>query len=1000
MKYSLKTGNYCNFEVFEINKMPARTYAIPYTDKKLLSNIDLLKERYSSPMVRILNGNWDFVYYGKLSEMPDEFDTGKVDFIKFPVPGDWQRNGIETPNYLNTRYQFFMNPPHIPSDIPVGVYRTKIDIKSLDKTYLINFLGVCSCLDLFVNGNFVGYSEGSHNTAEFDLTKYLKEGKNEIIAVVYKWCNGTYLECQDMFRENGIFRDVFLIEENPSYLFDFGYTTRYIIDKEYQINFDFKVANATTDSSVTFELFDSNDNLLLSETMLGAEGNKRIDIKNVNEWSAEIPYLYKLIVTYFDGKNNVYFRRFVGFKHVEIDGNVFWLNNQPIKLKGINHHESHPVNGYVVTPEFLLNDIQLIKSYNCNAVRLSHYPHDPLFLMLCDKIGLYAVDEMDLETHGTYRNPLYQRFGLISHNSKWIGHYLDRAKRMFYKSRNCASVVMWSLGNEAGGYLCQDECYKFLKTVGNLPIHYENAIHTKRFCYDVVGHFYPSHAHLDAMANKTIKDKRFLQKPYLMTEYSHAMGMGPGGLERYTELVLDNENFLGGFIWEFCDHIVDNPEHKFRYTYGGDYNEPKHDGNFCVDGMFFPDRTPSTGALNMRECYRPYRARLSGNTLEIWNTNYFKSTKGVTLNWKLLRNGYDMQNGKIDIVVPAREVVSYEIPFMLPRDMSEYTLIITYMDGDNYIASEQFEVTPFFAIKPMFNAPKYDIVEDILTATTDRGTLVVNRKTGEIESYKIDGIEYINENNALGYKGLLPNMYRKPIDNDRFIKIGWAALGLLKAKPCHISTKFVIDNGLKIVSKYSIRGYGKLAGVTVTIDVGENLELHISARATKGWKLLFYNDIVRFGLTLEMPSKFDKVEYFGRGEKETLADFKEHGKFGIYNVAVKDMAEKYIMPQESGNRSDVRWAKVMDKEGNGLLFELVSNPFNFNANPYTRYQIEKATHQEEVGKADTTCVQIDGFVRGTGSQSCGPQPEKYARPNLKKPLEYDFIIRPIEKEDK
>lgn len=997
MKYSLKTGNYCNFEIFEQNKMPCRTYCVPYADKEAASNVDLLKERYFSTMVRLLNGEWDFVYYGKVSEMPNEFDTDKVQFAKFPVPGDWQRNGVENPNYLNTRYQFFMNPPHIPKDIPVAVYRTKIDISDLNKTYLINFLGVCSCLDLFVNGKFVGYSEGSHNTAEFDLTSFLAVGENELVAVVYKWCNGTYLECQDMFRENGIFRDVFLICENKNYLYDFGFTTKYIGGSDYEVKFDCKVCGDTSQSVVTFELFDDSGNLVVSQQCQGDTAEATCFVKDAKEWSAELPNLYKLMVTFSDGENRVYFRRFVGFKHVEIDGNVFLLNNQPIKLKGINHHESHPKNGYVVTPEFLQNDLQLIKGFNCNAVRLSHYPHDPLFLMLCDKIGLYAVDEMDLETHGTYRNPLYQNFGLISHNPRWIGHYLDRAKRMFYKSRNAACVVMWSLGNEAGGYLCQDECYKFLKSVSNLPVHYENAIHTKRFCYDVVGHFYPRHAHLEAMANGTVKDKRFLQKPYLMTEYSHAMGMGPGGLDRYTQLVLQNKNFLGGFIWEFCDHIVDNPEHKFRYTYGGDYNEPKHDGNFCVDGMFFPDRTPSTGALNMRECYRPFRATLSGNTLSVRNTNYFKSADGVRVEWSLLRDGEQMQNGVLDLDVAPQKTKEYEVPFKLPRDMAEYTLVMSYVGENGYIAGEQFEVTQPVAIKPKLKAPKFVVVKRRLTATTaDGGKLVVNGKTGEIESYVVGGTEYINEHSALGAKGLLPNMYRTPIDNDRFIKIAWNLLGLLKAKPCHVSTKFVTKDGLTIISKYAIRGYGKLAGVVVTIRVGEDLTLYVTAKATKGWKLAFYNDIVRFGVTLEMPSAFGNVKYFGRGERETLSDFNEHGRLGIYNVAVEDMAERYIMPQESGNRSDCRWAEVTDNNGNGLRFVMAAKPFNFNANPYTRYQMQGARHREEIGSADTTCVQIDGFVRGSGSQSCGPQPEKYARPSLAKPLEFDFIISPID----
>lgn len=1002
MIYSLKTGNYCNFEVFEKNKLSARTYAIPFADKKLASEVELLKERYSSSMVRLLNGEWDFFYYSKISEMEDNFDTDKINFTKFAVPADWQRNGIENPNYLNARYQFPLKPPIIPTDIPVAVYRTKIDIKNINKTHLIDFLGVCSCIDLFVNGKFVGYSEGSHNTAEFDLTHFLVQGENELVAVVYKWCNGSYLECQDMFRENGIFRDVLLIEENESFLYDFGYTTKFLEDKDnnikYSITFDCKVQNANSNSIVTFELFDDKNNLIITQEINGKGGSKTTDIENVKEWSAEIPNLYKLMVTYSDGENKVYFRRFVGFKHIEIKENVFYLNNKPIKLKGINHHESHPVTGYVVSSEYLYNDIKLIKDYNCNAVRLSHYPHDPIFLMLCDKVGLYAIDEMDLETHGTFSNPAKPQFGLISHNEKWKEHYLDRAKRMFYKSRNCPSVVMWSLGNEAGGYLCHDYCYDFLKSVAIVPIHYEGAIHTKRFCYDVVGNFYPHHKFLESIANKTVKDKRYLEKPYLMTEFSHAMGVGPGGLDRYTQLILENDNFLGGFIWEFCDHIVDNPNHKFRYTYGGDYNEPKHDGNFCVDGMFFPDRSPSTGALNMRECYRPFRAKWEDFKLKVKNTNYFASSDGVRIDWTLLRNGEGMQNGSFNISIPPREQAEYEILFRMPRDMSEYTLIVNYMKEDKYIASEQFEITSFMSVKPNMVTPQYTIEDKHLIATSNNGKLVVNKKTGEIESYVIGGVEYINGNNALEYRGLLPNLYRTPIDNDRFIKIAWNILGLLKAKPCHIHTKFITNDGLKIVSKYSIRGYGKLASVIITITIGQDLSLYVTAKATKGWKLLFYNDIVRFGLTLEMPSNFDKVQYFGRGERETFIDFNEHGKLGIYNVNVCDMAEKYIMPQESGNRSDCRWAKVTNGNGEGLIFEMANRPFNFNANPYTRYQMEKAKHQEEIGVVNTTCVQIDGFMRGAGSQSCGPQPEAFARPNLKKPLVYDFIIRPCEQD--
>lgn len=997
MRYNIKTDNYCNFNIFEKNKMSARTYAIPYPSKNMVEGMDLLKERYSSPLVTLLNGEWDFVYYDKVSKMSNDFDTDKISFDKINVPSVWQRTGYENPNYLNSRYPFALRPPHIPKDIPVGVYRKIMPLeKEADKCYLLNFLGVASCFDLFINGEYVGYSEGSHNTAEFDVSKFLINGKNEIVLAVYKWCNGTYLECQDMFRENGIFRDVFLIKENKSYLYDFGYSVDYVEKNDYKITFDFKINNFVLDGKVNFELLDADGIQVLKESFVGDSGSYSFNVANVKEWSSEIPYLYTLYVTYCEGSNTTVYRKFVGFKHIEIKGNVFYLNGQKIKLKGINHHESNPKTGYVCTSEFLYNDIKLMKSYNCNTVRLSHYPHDPLFLMLCDKVGLYAIDEMDLETHGTFSNPLNARFGLISHNPKWIGHYLDRAKRMFYKSRNSASVIMWSLGNEAGGYLCQDECYKFLTSVAKVPIHYESAIHTKRFCYDVVGNFYPSMAFLNKIADGSIKDKRYLEKPYFMTEYAHAMGCGPGGLEGYMQTVMDNDNFMGGCIWEFCDHIVENPNHKLLYTYGGDYNEPKHDGNFCVDGMFFPNREPSTGALNMREVYRPLRSQLEVNNLKIFNTNYFKLVDDVVVKWSLFKNGVVNQTGEFAIQVPPQTEKEYIVPFRLPRDMAEYTLKVEYLENNEYMASEDFAVTNYISVKPCLEKPKFVIENKKLILTADNGKLVISKKTGEILNYCIDGVEYINENNALGYKGLLPNIYRTPIDNDRFIKIAWGILGLLKAKPCHKSTKFVTKEAdLKVINTYSIRGYGKLASVVVTITIGKDLSLYVTAKIKKALKLLFYNEIVRFGLTLEMPSSFNKVEYYGLGERETLPDFTEHGKLGIYNVPVCDMAEKYIMPQESGNRCEVRWAKVIDDKGNGLAFEMAKKPFNFNANPYTRYQMQGAKHMEEVGKADTTCVQVDGFVRGSGSNSCGPVPLAFARPNLKKPLEYDFIVKPI-----
>lgn len=998
MNYKLKLNHHSEFKIFEIGKMSARNYFIPHNTLEEMESTTIFNERKLSKKVIFLNGEWSFKYYSKSNDLPDSFDTSMEKFDTITVPSVWQRTGYEKPNYLNQRYQFKLNPPIVPNNVPVGVYLKKVNIEYLDKNYLINFLGVCSCFDLFVNGKFVGYSEGSHNTAEFDITKFLTIGDNEILLTVYKWCNGSYLECQDMFRENGIFRDVFIIVEDSTYLYDFGYDTKYNQDGTYNFLFDYTLNSVNKLAKVKIELLDSNKNVILEDTFIKSQDKKEYSNLKVLEWTAETPNLYELrVYTILNDKTISVTRKDVGFKHIEIKGNVFYFNNQKIKLYGVNHHESHPKNGYVMTIEELEKDVKLLKDYNANCVRLSHYIHDPLFLSLCDRYGLYSVDEMDIECHGIYANPLNQQFGRISNNLEWKEHFLDRAYRMYYRDRCHASITMWSLGNEAGGYMCHDACYDFIKSKSNIPIQYEGAIHTKRFCYDIVGNFYPAFSMLEEIGNGTIKDKRFLSKPYFMTEYAHAMGVGPGGLDKYVNFIQKYDNFVGGCIWEFCDHVAEGTHEKYRYTYGGDYNEKKHDGNFCVDGLFFPDREPSTGALNMRECYRPIRCEQKDNKFIFTNYRSFLDSSDITITWQVYRNGNPTTTGNVDIVIPANSSVETDILVPIPRDMSEYVLKITYMSKDNkYIASENFAITPPILVKPKLEKPNYKIENGYINISFDSGNMKICKKTGEITSYILNDTQLINQKPRLNAKGILPNMYRKTLDNDRFIKILWSFLGTLKAKPRHISTKIVEDNNkLKVVSKYSFRSFTKVASAVVVKEIGVNGEILVDMTMKKALKLAFYSDIVRCGTTLELSRNVENITYYGLGDRETLSDFNEHGKVGIYSLKVSDMHERYIMPQESGNRSEVRYAKLTTNDGIGLQISSIDKLLNVNANHYTRVEIENANHMEDLKEVDTTCVQVDGFMRGTGTQSCGPGPTIEHRPNLKTPLHFSYLITPI-----
>lgn len=1020
MRYTINKTNYHDFNVVELGKLAPRAYFIPYSTKEAVKGISPEKERYSSDMVTVLSGEWDFKYYEKVSVMPDEIDTDCVNFDRITVPSTWQRNGYEPPVYLNVRFPFRNESnecyPSIPKDVSCGVYRKKFNIKNASKNHIITFLGVISSLDLYVNGKFVGYSEGAHNSAEFEIGDYVSEGENELVAVVYKWSNATYLECQDMFRENGIFRDVLLTEEPDAFIFDYfnRYKKRddgYLLKTEITLGGDYD-----PDYSITVEI--EKDGVVIASETVPAESGfvggtdtaiARFEGLKVTEWNAEKPELYEIYITLYDDKGNALetVRSLTGFKTVEINGDAYLFNGQPIKFKGVNHHDSHPVTGYVLSHDDIIRDITLMKELNVNAVRTSHYPPDPFFLTMCDIYGLYVVDEADIECHGAH--DFLDDMNAIANDLRWAHRFTDRVMRMYYRDRNHASVSMWSLGNESGGHLCHDAAYGMIKADSDIPVHYEGVCGGYRGAYDVASNMYPrtdvmlsftDRLSMNGESDMTDWDTRrkilaknaFEGKPYFLCEYCHAMGIGPGELEDYWKVFYSSDRYMGGCIWEWVDHAVTHYDKRYKYTYGGDHGEVLHDGNFCVDALIYPDRTPHTGAWEMKAVYRPVRAESVGGTVfKFTNTNYFTASDWLDIGWELLCDGVVCESGKLDISVPAHGFVIADTGFKtrLSPD-KEYHINFTYTDKKGFeVAKEQCALNEVY-IPEKVCCGGIEAKLEGSTVTFDGGSLTFE-PDGAIVSYIVNGVELLNKTPA-GEKGFVPNIIRAFHDNDNHFDRAFY-MGLKTV--CEGITAEQCGKKVKLVGKYSIlNGEEKLFASEITFTVNGAGAVNVAASLERLCDAAPDN-VPRFGLSFELPAAFDNIEYFGRGDRENLCDFNAHTTVGVFKTKVADTHEPYVFPQENGYHTEVRYLTLTNADGKGIKICNGLNKLSFNAHNYTvRGQFE-AKHQEEIPFADTVAVNLDGFLSGTGSHSCGPEIHDCYKVFTEDGLKFSFDIIPI-----
>lgn len=1010
MKYLLNTTNHCDFKTLEVNRLKPRAYFIPQKTLEAAKAADFRTERGKSDIAVLLSGEWDFKYYKRKSKLPKTLDTSRLSFDKVTVPSTWQRTGFDSPAYINCPYGFDpvalglpegegVKPPELPEDFPCGIYRKRVHLDDMSKEYVISFLGVSPCIDLYVNGEFVGYGEGSHNSYEFNITKYLKEGENELVAVVFKWCTGTYLEAQDMFRENGIFRDVILYAYDKTYINDFEALTEKS-GKRYDLNIKYKVNGKTDGYTVKAALFDGASQV--AEGAAAAEaGELSFKKLSVTEWNAELPKLYRLFITLEneDGeKMSLY--TYVGFRDIKIDGTTFLFNGKKIKLKGVNHHDSHETKGYAMSIDDLEKDVRLMKEYNVNCVRTSHYPPDPAFLTLADIYGLYLVDEADIETHGLPH--LGVDWNIISHDLKWANRFKDRVRRMYMRDRSHPCIIMWSLGNESGGYKCHDKCADMLKNElkTSIPVHYEGACRSKRQHYDVYSEMYTHPDELIKIRDRK-KGKSYNEVPFFLCEYCHAMGMGPGALEEYMRIFESDDIFMGGCIWEWCDHSVRHvgDGFKYEYTYGGDHGEKLHDECFCVDGLFYPDRTPHTGALEMKELYRPLRVRrLAGNKLTLFNTNRFRNSSYIEVYWEYNVNGETEICGSFSTDIEPQKEKTYTLPLPKTDYSANVYLDIYYIDGSFEIAKEQLALSEARFDFPGLSSGKVDVSSDgeKITVHFEGGVIEFCEATGEMTKYEKDGVAVLNGNPVFS-EGFKLNLTRAYMDNDRVKRRDWEAHGLT------YDTKLVLEDltaevkaGIASVSEY-ISVYGSedvLFNASVLYIIGANgvVDIEVSLVPDEGSRERL-EKLPRLGLLFEADKSFSQLEYFGRGECECLSDCKAQSLIGLYKSSVELEHEPYIRPQDNMNHCDTSYLKLLRENGDEILI-YSDKSFTFNVHNYSQKLLFEAEHREDLHDEGATFVTLDGFTCGTGTGSCGPNTLPEYEVDATKELNFNFVIVP------
>ncbi len=1054
-----------NPAINQINRLPAKATFYSYENSDLAkANIPEHSKFYKS-----LNGNWKFNWVAKPSEASNtfqDFNFDVSDWETIDVPSNWEMRGYGKPIYTNINYPFFNNYPFINhNDNPVGHYVKSftIDKSWEERDVILHFGGVSSAFYVWINGEFIGYSEDTRLPSEFDITKHLKKGKNKIAVKVYRWCDGSYLEDQDTWRMSGIERNVFLQAVPKVRLSDF--TVRTDFDENYEdallqirpkftVNipdkFIEKIGHYSTtplktvvdDWTLTTQLFDAEGNnvgeekTLRLDTFLG-EGYPARDnvyfgivemaIKKPKQWLADAPYLYTLLLTIKDNEgNSVEFTSTkVGFREVKIDEKGrFLVNGNPIKLIGVNRHDHSMTNGKVVSKADMEKDVQLIKKFNFNAVRTSHYPNNPYFYDLCDKYGLYVMDEANLETHGLG--------GKLSNDASWTNAFLERGIRMVERDKNHPSIIIWSLGNESGTGPNHAAMAGWIKDLDPTRyIHYEgaqgdptDARYQKRFWpshtgnptdpkwVDMLSRMYPQPNELESLINNTSFDKR----PVLMCEYAHAMGNSLGNMKTYWDVIHKYDRALGGFIWDFIDQGLLKTDSKGTkyFVYGGDYGDVPNDGSFCINGIVSADRKPKPEIFEAKKVNQPVvisAKNILDGEFEILNRHHVSNLSKYHVVWNISENGKIIQSGNVSELFTKpyqREAFKIDFKKIKPKKGSEYFITIkgklkenTLWANKGYVVFEEQFQMPLKSSKIVDTTTSNNhlLVEEsdnLIAVKNQLVDLVVDKSLGYITSYKSKGNDLIKNPLKL-------NFWRPETENDKAYRRSmkktnerdWFAAGnSFKVENITIETSekdkavITVAGSIKnpkaqVVLKYTVLGNGYVK-VNHSVVIDKNTP-----------------DVPKIGMQFEIAKQYKNVSYFGKGPQANYQDRNTAALLGVFKGDVNTMSYEYVVPQEYGNHMETRWFKLQNASGNGLLVK-GENPINFSVSPYSTENLDAATHTNELVKRDVLTVNVDLIQQGVGGDNTWSfKAEPHSEYKIKSgTYHYSFYLIPITKNSK
>ena len=925
------------------NRLKQRTYYIPRGQSEY----------------QLLNGIWDFIYFENGDAAKDFSKWDKID-----VPSCWQVRGYGNPNYTNINYPHPVDMPYVPDINPMGVYRRKFNITDKNQKHYFVFEGVASCAELFINGSYVGFTTGNHLQSEFDITDFVSIGENEVLVKVHKWAVTSYIEDQDFFRFNGIFRDVYILSRPENHLIDIRIETE---DNAVLIE---------TDKNCDAYLY-YKDELICTESI---EKKGVITVSDPKLWTAETPELYKLKLCC----NGEIIWQNVGFRKIEIIGDVFYLNGQNIKIKGVNHHDTTPDDGWTMTQDEILLDLLLMKKLNINAIRTSHYPPHPEFLNMCDELGFYVILETDIEAHGMVTaTPKKEWIGdhFPCRIPEWKNEHVERMQRAYHRDKNHPSIIMWSLGNEASFGDNHIAMVEWLRaTDKKRPIHSEDACRLdgsyeqfkgcKKYS-SVYSRMYPA---VDSV--KSLIEDKDIDMPIYLCEYSHAMGNGPGDVWDYWEIFYDTDKCAGGCIWEWADHtvVVDGVP-----KYGGDFaGELTHDGNFCCDGLVKHDRTFKAGSYEARAAYAPFRIKAEGNRITYKNYYDFIDLDGYKIKYSVISDGNVYSKGEIKQRIAPRESIEFTVDI---PDACRYATVISvalYKGKDEIaVLEEKLDVK---VIKEDKSTELCDLFEDDLTiyANGDNFKYAFSKQTGNLISMIINGKELLE-------KPVFVSLMRAPTDNDRIIVNSWMWYGEKIHRSFNKCYDAYIEDGI-IKVKGSVAGVSRrpIIKFDIELTVFANGRIHTKFNGVTGENAPY---LPRLGFEYIFKKKNASFEYFGYGPRESYRDSMHHASLSRHKSRAQKEYVPYIMPQEHGNHTN-----TLELIIEGIKFT-PENAMDINVSSYSAHQLYDARHIDELPENSCTFVHIDYKNSGLGSNSCGPTLiEKYQLNEKEISFEFDMEI--------